>query len=307
MEFEGKVALVTGAGQGIGKALALYFAANGAKVVVNDAGLETNGTPSENLQDIAAKVVAEIKTSGGEAVASQAKVGTLAVGKELLELALDSFGQIDFVVNNAAILRDRMLFNMSEEEWLDVINVNLNGTFGVIRAALPHMKERKSGRLINIVSTAGIMGNLGQANYAASKGAIISLTRVCAFDMLRYNVTANCIAPFARTRITDSIKPSTPELEEYIEGAKKVLPEQVAPLVGYLCSDAGQVMSGQLLGVRGKEVFIFSQAQKAHSLMNHKGWSQPELAKAIEVDWIGKGLLTPLHTDLEIFNYPPFI
>jgi NAD(P)-dependent dehydrogenase (short-subunit alcohol dehydrogenase family) len=220
---------------------------------------------------------------------------------------LDSFGQLDFVVNNAAILRDRMLFNMSEEEWLEVINSNLNGTFGVMRAALPHFKERKGGRIVNIVSTAGIMGNLGQANYAASKGGIIALTRVCAFDMARYNVTANCIAPFAYTRVTDTIKPVTPELEAYVRGAKQVLPEHVAPLVGFLCSAMGQAVTGQVLGVRGKEIFLFSQPEKSYRLVSQEGWTVENLAMAAQSEWIEPKRLTPLRSDLEIFNYEPLV
>lgn len=305
-ELEGKVALVTGAGQGIGRALAHFLALQGAKVVVNDAGLNIDGSPDANAQNIAEKVVAEIKQAEGEAVASTAKVGSFGAGRELVQLALDTFGQLDYVVNNAAILRDRMIFNMSEEEWLDVIQTNLTGTFGVMRAALPHFKERKNGRIVNIVSTAGIMGNVGQANYAASKGGIIALTRVCAFDTARYNVTANCVAPFAYSRITDAIKPTTPELASYVEGAKKVLPAHVAPLIGYLCSERAQHITGQLFGVRGHEVFLFNQPEPLRSLISREGWTIETLAQAVENSWAKKSLV-PLKSDLEIFNYPPFV
>ncbi len=305
-QFAGKVALVTGAGQGIGRAIALYLAQQGARVVVNDANLNSDGTPDESGQDLAAQVAVEIQQAGGVAVASTDRVGSFETGTRLVQLALDSFGQLDFVVNNAAILRDRMIFNMSEDEWNAVIGVNLTGTFAVIRASLPHFKERKTGRIVNIVSTAGIMGNVGQANYAASKGGIMSLTRVCAMDMARYNVTANCIAPFAYSRITDKIKPTTPELAAYVEGARKVLPEHVAPLVAYLCSDQAQALSGQILGVRGKEVFLFNQPEPVRSLVSQAGWTVDSLAKAVENSWLGKSL-TPLKTDLEIFNYPPFV
>ena len=307
MEFEGKVALVTGAGQGIGHAIALYLAQNGAKVVIDDAGVNTDGTSGEEYKTLADKVVAEITQAGGQAVATTERVGTFEAGQRLVKLALSSFGQLDILVNNAAIMRDRMIFNMSRREWHDVINVNLTGTFAVMRAALPHMRRRKTGRIINIVSTAGIIGNTGQANYAASKGGIIALTRVCALDMARYNVTANCVTPFAYSRATDQIQANTPELASYLEGAKKVAPEHVSPLIGYLCSDRAQGVSGQLMGVRGKEIFLFSEPQRRHSLITkEKEWTIETLAKAVDEDW-AKGKLTQLRSDLEAFSYPPFV
>lgn len=305
-EFADKVALVTGAGQGIGRAIALYLAERGAKVVVNDANLNADGTPNSANVATAAKVVAEIEQTGGAAVASSDRVGSFETGRSLVKLAIDSFGQLDFVINNAAILRDRMIFNMSEDEWNDVITTNLTGTFAVMRAALPHFKERKGGRIVNLVSTAGIMGNVGQANYAASKGGIMSLTRVCAFDMARYNVTANCVAPFAYTRVTETIKPTTPELTAYVEGARKVLPAHVAPLIAYLCSDHAQAITGQVLGVRGNEVFLFSQSDPVLSVVNQAGWTIETLAQVVETGWLKKGL-TPLKSDLEVFNYSPFV
>ncbi len=306
MEFEGKIALVTGAGRGIGRGIALYLAQHGAAVVVNDAGLSLAGAPEDDSGTIAASVVAEIEAAGGRAVASNARVGSFETGRALIELALEKFGQLDFVINNAAILRDRMIFNMSEDEWNEVIEVNLTGAFAVMRAALPHMRQRKTGRVVNIVSTAGLIGNVGQANYAASKGAIVSLTRVCALDMFRYGVTANCIAPFAHTRMTDSITGATPEQTTYLNEARKAKVEHVAPVVGYLCSAAAQTISGQIFGVRGKEVFLFSQPMPERSVANAEGWSIESLAHAVESTWLKKSLV-PLQTDLEVFNNSPFV
>jgi len=303
MSLEAKVAIVTGAGRGIGRAIALYLAEQGAKVVVNDAGVEIDGSGGD--VSVAEAVVKEINAKGGEAVASSEMMGSFEAGRQLIETAVKAFGHLDILVNNAAILRDRMIFNMSEEEWSSVIGVNLTGYFATMRAAFPLMRERKAGRVINLVSTAGIIGNTGQANYAASKGGIMSLTRVAALDMARANVTANCIAPFAYSRVTDTIKPNTPELTAYVEGAKQARPEHVAPLVAYLASDAAQAISGQLFGVRGKEIFLFSQPEVIRTSANAEGWSPESIARIIEV-WHKRGL-TPLQTDLEVFKAPPFV
>ncbi len=306
MELEGKVALVTGAGQGIGAAIARFLAAEGARVVVNDAEVGLSGAPDPASEGLAERVAQEINRVGGQAVASTASVGSFEAGQELVGLALEKFGQLDLLINNAAITRDRMLFNMSEEEWQAVLTTNLTGPFALMRAALPHMRERKSGRIVSLVSTAGLIGNVGQANYAASKGGLVALTRVCALDMARYGVTANCVAPFAHTRMTDSIKGVTPAQVAYLEGARQAKAEHVAPLVGFLCSAAGQSISGQVLGVRGKEIFVFSQPRPLRSVANAGGWTIASLSRAFESSWLKKELV-PLETDLEIFDSAPFV
>lgn len=303
MSLENKVAVVTGAGRGIGRAVALYLAGQGAKVVVNDAGVAIDGSGGDPT--VADAVVKEISEAGGRAVASSDRMGSFEAGRKVIEAAMSAFGQIDLLVNNAAILRDRMIFNMSEEEWQSVIDTNLTGYFATMRAAFPFMRERKAGRVVNIISTAGLIGNVGQANYAASKGGIMSLTRVAALDMARYNVTANCIAPFAYSRVTDTIKPNTAELQAYVEGAKQAKAEHVAPLVAYLGSEAAQSVSGQLFGVRGKEIFLFSQPEVIRTAASQEEWTPETIARLVEV-WLKRGL-TPLQTDLDVFRAAPFV
>ena len=212
MMLRDKVAVVTGAARGIGREIALLMAQHGAFVVVNDYGGGADGSGAARTP--ADDVVKEIKAVGGQAVANYDSVSTMAGGQSIIQTALDHFGRVDIVVNNAGILRDRMIFNMTEEEWDAVINTHLKGCFTVTRAAAPHMRERKWGRLINMTSTSGLVGNVGQANYAAAKLGIVGFTRVVALDMARYNVTANCISPFAWTRMIGTIPTETEAQKE---------------------------------------------------------------------------------------------
>ncbi|MCH7522933.1 MAG: SDR family NAD(P)-dependent oxidoreductase, partial [Chloroflexi bacterium] len=206
--LEGKVAIVTGAGRGIGKALALQMAEEGASVVVNDAGVGPDGVGHDNGP--AEQVVAEIKDKGLTAVANYDSVATMDGGDSIIKTALDSFGRLDILVNNAGILRDRMIFNMSEQEWDDVIAVHLKGHFACIKPAAVLMRQQRYGRIINFSSESGLWGNAGQANYGAAKSGIAGLTRVVARDMGRYGVTCNAIAPRAMTRLTATIPQQRP-------------------------------------------------------------------------------------------------
>ncbi|MGH8009399.1 MAG: SDR family NAD(P)-dependent oxidoreductase, partial [Candidatus Binatia bacterium] len=217
-----KVAVVTGAGGGIGRGVALLLAKEGAQVVVNDIGGSAAGEGRDTVP--ADKVVAEITAAGGTAIGNYDSVASLAGGEKIIGTALEKFGRIDIVVNNAGILRDRMIFNMSEEEWDAVINVHLKGTFACTRAAAPHMRQQKSGRVINITSTSGLIGNYGQANYAAAKMGIVGLTKATALDLGRYGVTANCIAPFAWTRMIGSLPAETEAQKARVEKFKKMDP-----------------------------------------------------------------------------------
>ena len=247
----------------------------------------------------------EIKGFGGQAVASYDSVASMAGGKNIVDAALDHFGQIDVVVNNAGILRDRMIFNMTEEEWDGVINTHLKGTFSVTRAAAPHMRERKWGRLINMTSTSGLVGNVGQANYAAAKLGIVGFTKVIALDMARYNVTANCISPFAWTRMIGTIPTETEAQKARVEKIKKMGPEHIAPVAVFLASDAAKEVTGQVFGVRGKELMLFGHMRPVMRVHHDLGWTPERLAEVFPGTL--RHHLAPLDTSGQYFNYDPLV
>jgi NAD(P)-dependent dehydrogenase (short-subunit alcohol dehydrogenase family) len=277
MMLEGKVALVTGAGSGIGRAFALAMAAAGASVLVNDlgtsvAGEGTSATPAQKVAD-------EIRAAGGRAAASTDSVAEWASAGRIVQAALDAFGRLDVVVNNAGILRDRFFFNMSVEEWRAVIDVHLNGSFYVARAAAPHFRNQASGCYVHMTSTSGLVGNLGQANYSAAKLGIVALSKSIALDMARYNVRSNCIAPFAWSRMIGSIPTGTPEQQARVEKLKSMQTAQIAPLAVCLASDAARKVSGQVFAVRGNEIFLMSQSRPLRSLHRAGGWTAEALAE----------------------------
>ena len=301
-QLQNKVAIVTGAGRGIGREIALLLAKEGAKVVVNDLGGGSDG--QGNNSKVADEVVQEIKQLGGEAVASYDSVSHYECATKIVETALSSFGRLDIVVNNAGILRDRMLFKMSEEEWDAVIAVHLKGSFNMTRAAAPYFKEQQSGRFINFTSTSGLIGNVGQANYAAAKLGIVGLTKSTALDMARYNVTANTVAPFAWSRLIGSIPTETDDQKARVEKLKQLSPAHIAPLVAFLSSEEAADVSGQIFGVRGKEIMVFSQPRPVRSVYNAEGWSVDSLSAM-------KGALqssfTPLEVSADVFPYEPLV
>jgi NAD(P)-dependent dehydrogenase (short-subunit alcohol dehydrogenase family) len=303
MILKGKTAVVTGAGRGIGREIALLLAQEGAKVVVNDCDREND--PERGETRIADGVVRDIQNQGGEGAANYEAVGTMESGKKIIQAAIDHFGKIDILVNNAGILRDRMIFNMSEEEWDAVLAVHLKGTFACTRAAVPLMREQRSGRIINFTSTSGLIGNLGQANYAAAKMGIVGFTKVVALDMARYHVTANCVSPFAWTRMIGTIPTDTEEQKKRVEKMKKMSPAHVAPLVAYLAGDGAQEISGQIFGVRGKEIFLFSQPRPIRSIHHSEGWTAERLAEVLK-GTLGPSLV-PLQTSPQVFNYDPLV
>jgi NAD(P)-dependent dehydrogenase (short-subunit alcohol dehydrogenase family) len=303
MMLKGKVAVVTGAARGVGREIALLMARHGARVVVNDYGGSEVGTGADRKP--ADEVIEEIRTAGGEAVASYDSVASMAGGQAIVKTALDAFGRVDIVVNNAGILRDRMIFNMTEEEWDAVINTHLKGTFAVTRAAAPLMREQKWGRVINMTSTSGLIGNVGQANYAAAKLGIFGLTKATALDMARYNVTANCISPFAWTRMIGTIPTETETQKARVEKIKKLSPAHIAPVAAFLASDAAKDITGQVFGVRGKEIMLFSHERPIMRVHHDEGWTVERLVEMFPGTL--QHHLVPMVTSGQYFNYDPLV
>ena len=275
--LNGKVIVVTGAGGGIGRDFALAMAAHGAKVVVNDIGASVAGEGKD--AGPAQRVVEEIKAQGGTAVANTDSVAEWESANRIVKCAIDAFQRIDAVVNNAGILRDRFFFNMSVEEWKAVIDVHLNGTFYVSRAAAPYFKSQNSGRYINMTSTSGLVGNFGQANYAAAKLGIAALSKSMALDMAKYKVTSNCISPFAWSRMIGTIPADTPDQKARLEKVKRMETAKIAPLAVYLASDAAQDVTGQIFAVRANEIFLMSQSRPLRSVHRAEGWTPETIAQ----------------------------
>ena len=274
--LEGKVVLVTGAGGGIGRDFALAMAAAGARVVVNDIGASVRGEGRD--AGPAHKVAGEIRAAGGAAVASTDSVAEWESANRIVQCALDSFQRLDVVVNNAGILRDRFFFNMSPEEWRAVIDVHLNGSFYVSRAAAPHFKSQAAGCYVHMTSTSGLVGNLGQANYSAAKLGIVGLSKSIALDMAKYQVRSNCISPFAWSRMIGSIPADTDEQKARVEKLKSMATAKIAPLAVFLASEAASEVSGQIFAVRANELFLMSQSRPLRSVHRAEGWSAETIA-----------------------------
>ncbi|HEX6266256.1 MAG TPA: SDR family NAD(P)-dependent oxidoreductase [Burkholderiales bacterium] len=299
--LEGKVALVTGAGGGIGRDFALAMAAAGARVVVNDIGTSVKGEGRDASP--AQKVVDEIRAAGGTAIASTDSVSEWESANRIVQCALDAFGRLDVVVNNAGILRDRFFFNMSVEEWRSVIDVHLNGSFYVSRAAAPHFKSQESGCYVHMTSTSGLIGNLGQANYSAAKLGIVGLSKSIALDMAKYKVRSNCISPFAWSRMIGSIPTETDDQKARVEKLKSMQTAKIAPLAVFLSSDAAREVSGQIFAVRANEIFLMSQSRPLRSVHRAEGWSAQSIAAhalpALRAHFY------PLERSQDVFSWDP--
>ena len=296
-----KVAVVTGAGRGIGRDIALQLAAQGAKVVVNDIGASVSGEGSDASPG--QQVVDEIKRRGGQAALSTDSVSDWKCANRIVQCAADTFGRIDIVINNAGILRDRLFFNMSIEEWHAVIDVHLHGTFYVSRAAAPHFKTQQSGAYVHMTSTSGLIGNLGQANYAAAKLGIVGISRMIAGDMARYKVRSNCISPFAFSRMIGSIPTDTPAQQARVEKLKKLDTAQIAPMAAFLVSDAAADVTAQIFAVRGNEIFLMSQSRPVRGMHTEQGWTPESIAERVLPAL--KPSFTPLETSGQVFSWDP--
>jgi NAD(P)-dependent dehydrogenase (short-subunit alcohol dehydrogenase family) len=273
----GKVVIVTGAGGGIGRDIALLMAREGAQVVVNDIGatLEGEGRNAGPAQS----VVDEIATFGGRATSNTDSVADAQGAEHIVQNALDVFGRVDCVVNNAGILRDRFFHKMSSDEWDAVLKVHLYGTYNVSRAAAAHLKEQGSGSFVHMTSTSGLIGNLAQANYSAAKLGIAGLSKSIALDLQKFGVRSNCIAPFAWSRMISSIKVDSAEQEARVAKIKQMTPAKIAPLAVYLASDTAHDVNGQIFAVRNNEIFVMSQPRPVRSVHRGEGWTPASIAE----------------------------
>jgi NAD(P)-dependent dehydrogenase (short-subunit alcohol dehydrogenase family) len=277
------------------------MAAAGAKVLVNDLGTSVKGEGANTGP--AQQVADQIRAAGGTAAASSDSVADWTSANRIVQAALDHFGRLDAVVNNAGILRDRFFFNMSVEEWRAVIDVHLNGSFYVARAAAPHFKAQESGAYLHMTSTSGLVGNLGQANYSAAKLGLVGLSKSIALDMAKYRVRSNCIAPFAWSRMIGSIPAETPDQQARVEKLKSMETAKIAPLAVYLVSDGAREVSGQIFGVRANEIFLFSQNRPLRSVHRDGGWT-PETVAAHAIPAL-RADFYPLERSQDVFSWDP--
>jgi NAD(P)-dependent dehydrogenase (short-subunit alcohol dehydrogenase family) len=300
MKLDNRVAIISGGAQGIGLAMARDFVARGAAVVIVDAGVSIDGEPAQ--ADLAAQAIHGMPRSA----AVCGDIADLAVAQSAVALAQERFGAVDVVINNAAIIRDSFIFKSDPAAWDAVLRTNLTGAQRLLAAATPIMREQiKSGRspgaIVNIVSTAGIYGNFGQAAYGAAKAGLLGLTRVVAHDLARSGIRCNAVAPFAATRVTESIKPANDAQATYKEKALKVPAAYVARLAAFLVSEAAAGINGQLFGVRGREIFVFSQPRPRERVVQAPDAFDPALMKQLEPGF------ADLVTDLEAFSGDPIL
>jgi NAD(P)-dependent dehydrogenase (short-subunit alcohol dehydrogenase family) len=298
----GKVVAVTGAGRGIGREIALLAAQEGAKVVVNDLGGAVDGEGGASAAP-AQEVVDEIKRNGGQAVASFDSVAEPGPAANIIKTAIDAFGRIDGVVNNAGILRDRIFHRMSVVDFELVLKVHLFGSFYVSHAAARHFREQESGAFVHFTSTSGLVGNYGQANYAAAKLGITALSKSIALDMQRFNVRSNCVSPFAWSRMIGTIPTETEAEKRRVARSQTMTPAKIAPVVVFLLSEAAKDITGQIFAVRKNEIMLMGQSRPLRSVHRGEGWTQETIAEHAMPAL--KASFYPLLRSQEVFNWDP--
>lgn len=299
--LEGKVVIVTGAGGGIGRAIARAAGAAGGKVIVNDIGGGLDG--EGHSETPGAETVSMIRDAGGEAALCADTVSTWPSAQKIVQAALDHFGRVDAVVNNAGILRDTIFHKMAPEDWDAVIGVHLNGSFYVSRAAAPHFRAQESGAFVHMTSTSGLIGNFGQANYSAAKLGIAALSKSIALDMQRFGVRSNCIAPNAWSRMISSIPATTDAEKERVARLQRMTPEKNAPLAIFLASDLARDVTGQIFVSRNNEIFLMSHNRPLRGIQRTEGWT-PELIAEHALPAI-RGNFQPLDRSADVFGWDP--
>src|SRR6195256_3644432 len=300
--LEGKSIIVTGAGRGIGREIALLCAAEGAKVVVNDPGVAADGSGSSAAP--AEEVVEEIKKRGGTAVANFETVAEAIPASRIVKTALDSFGKLDGVVNNAGILRDAIFHRMSIDAFESVIKVHLMGSFYVAHAAARLFREQESGSFVHFTSTSGLVGNFGQANYAAAKLGIVGLSKSIALDMNRFNVRSNCVSPFAWSRLIGTIPTETEEEKARVDRIQNTMTaSKIAPIVVFLASDLAKDVTGQIFAVRKDEIFLMSQSRPLRVAHKDGGWTPQAIAETMLPAF--KSAFYALDRSADVFNWEP--